>query len=359
MNRLIFASLTTLPLVACYGGERYNTGECPAGEVCSDLTPRGLEFVGNSLVGSVLLTGPRATAIGGTQVVALQYERADGVSVALDHAYTADDDGGLGVRVESTSGSQVTVRGAGSRKNYLRILDVDGLLMDRKELAGAALERMELVSADYETVVDGTPLAFGTGRRELGVALYGAVQTSSGPRSERIIDTSMTLDLAGAQRVAWDALRIDALAGTYALAVTAGDRPSNTLDVVVVDAADTLAVIAPAPTTIAPNQSQSICFQAKAGARQIVGLTWTYDIDGTTRVQGDGHFNRNCVSVSTTKTSGTVAIEARAGGRTTAMALTVGASAREQLDHDLGAAPRPALRALPEAIPTAGDRAAM
>jgi hypothetical protein len=357
MKRLIFASLTTLPLVACYGGERYNTGECPAGEVCSDLTPRGLEFVGNSLVGSVLLSGPRATAIGGTQVVALQYERADGISVALDHAFTADDDGGLGVRVDSTSGSQVTVRGAGSRKNYLRILDVDGLLMDRKELTGAALERMELVPAAHETLVDGTPISFATGRRELGVALYGAVQSSSGPRSERLVDTSMALDLAGAQRVAWDTLRIDAPEGTYALAVTAGDRPSNNLDVVVVSAADTLAVIGPAPTTIAPNQSQSICFQAKAGARQIVGLTWTYDVDGATRIQGDNHFNRNCVTVSTTKTTGTVAIEASAGGRTTAMALTVGASAREQIDHEL--APRPALRTLPEAVPTAGDRAAL
>ena len=115
MKRLLYLSFLSLPLIGCYGGERRNTGECPAGEVCSDLTPTGLDFIGNRLVGELLLSGPRPTAIGGTQAVALEYDRGDGVDVALDLPFSADDDGGIGVRVDAISGSQVVIRGAGSR----------------------------------------------------------------------------------------------------------------------------------------------------------------------------------------------------------------------------------------------------
>jgi hypothetical protein len=351
MNRLLLASLS-LPLVACYAGERRATGECPAGETCSDTTPTGLDFIGNHLVNDLLLSGPRATAVGGTQVVALEYDRGDGVDVALDVPYTADDDGGLGVHVESTSGSQVTIRGAGSGKNYLRILDADGLLMDRKELAGAALTRMELVSNDYETVSEGTPIAFAVGERELGVALYGDVQHSSGPIAERLVDTSMQLALAGAEKLAWDTLRIDAPVGTYTLDVTAGDKPAAPLDVVVVDHADTVAALANTPTTIMPNGSTSVCFEAKASGRHVIGLDWTFDVDGTAVVQGANAVNRNCVGVTTTKSTGSVAISGSAGGQTASVSLTIG-TAREQLELT------PSIKPLPVAIPTAGDRAAL
>lgn len=358
MKSLLLASLT-LPLVGCYAapGERRETGQCPAGETCSDTTPVGLEFIGNALISDWLASGPRATAVGGTQVIALVYDRGDGVDVALDIPYTADDDGGLGVEVESQSGSQVTVRGAGSRSNYLRILDTDGLLMDRYELTGAALTRMDLVAGDYETMPEGTPIAFATGERTLGVALYGDVQHASGPVTERIVDTSMQLALAGAERTRWDTLTIQATVGTYALDVTAGDKPANTLDVVVVDHADALAMLPDQPTTIMPNESQSVCFEAKTAGRHVVGLDWTFTVDGEVKVQDGDWVNRNCITVSTTKTTGSIAVEAEAGGQSAAMSLTVGAAPRELRGPDAPAPTR--MQALPVAIPTAGDRARM
>jgi hypothetical protein len=358
MKRLLIASLLSVPLVGCYGGERYNTGECPAGETCSDLTPTGLQFIGNGLYGELVLSGPRPTAIGGTQAIALQYERADGVDIALDLPFTADDDGGLGVRVDAISGSQVVVRGAGSRSNYLRILDSDGLLMDRKELTGASVNTIALIPEDMESVPADKLLAFAPGARELGVAIYGDVQTSSGPRSQRLIDTSMELQLAGATRKGWDALSINAALGSSTLAVTAGDKPAANIDFVVVAQADSVSVIDPAPSTVAPTQSTTVCFQALSGARYIAGLTWTFVVDGTTTVKGDGMLQRNCISVSTQKTSGTVSVQASAGGQTTAMALAVGAMARElKLASPIAAEPN--TRALSHAITTAGDRAAL
>ena len=358
MKRLLLASLPLpLALVGCYGGERYNTGECPAGETCSDLTPKGLQFVGNHLVDDILLSGPRATAIGGTQTVALQYDRGDGVTVALDLPFTADDDGGLGVKVSAQSGSQVTILGAGSRSNYLRILDTDGLLMDRKELTGAALDRVELTGTDFESIPNGTQLAFAPGHRKIGVALYGDVQHSSGPRSERIVDTGMEISLAGATRIEWDTLDVaNAQIGRSYLSVTAGDKPALDIDFVVTDHADAVTTIEPAPTSIMPNGSQSVCFAATmadvSGPRYIVGFTWTFNVDGVVKTQGEGVPSRNCISVSTTKTSGTVSVQASAGGQSTSLTLNVGA-ARSILPVG------PGTRTAAEAVSTDGDRASM
>jgi hypothetical protein len=358
MKRLLLLASASIPLVGCYGGERYNSGKCPAGETCSDLTPTGLLFVGTDLVDDILLSGPRATAVGGTQVVALQYKRSDGVTIALDLPYTADDDGGNGVKVSAQSGSQVTVLGAGSRSNYLRILDQDGLLMDRKELTGAAINRIELRPADYESIPVGSDLAFAPGKRKVGVALYGDVQHSSGPVSERLVDTGMQLDLAGSTKTSWDTLEVaNAQIGRSTLSITAGDKPAATMDFVVVDHADAVQAIAPAATTIQPNGSQSICFQATMadvnGPRYISGFTWTFDVDGVVKTQGDGVLSRNCISVTTTKTSGTVAVQATAGGMSTTVTLAVGAMARGK--EPVGAGVHTAA----DAVSTEGDRAAM
>ena len=247
MKRLASTSLVLLaipllspPLVACTGGERNVSGECPAGEVCSDKTPRGLHFIGNALADEVLgsALGPPATAIGGTQEIALEYSRGDGNRIALDLPYAADDDGGLGVTVDSTSGSVVTVRGAGSRTNYLRIVDpATEELYDRYELAGAALSTMRLVGTELERLPTARPeIVWATGDQEIGIALVGQVQVGNSPQLQRLVDTSMELALAGSTRTGWDTLRVaNGVAGVHTLTITAGDKPAATLPVEFVD----------------------------------------------------------------------------------------------------------------------------
>ena len=340
MKRL---ALLALSLAACYGGERANNGgECPAGETCSPATPNGLDFVGNGLANEVLLSGPRPTAIGGTQVVALQYNRGDGVYIALDLPYTADDDGGAGIKVDSTSGSQVTVRGAGNAKNYLRILDEDGLLMDRKELEARELKSIEIVPTDYESVPAGTPIAFAPGPRKLGIALYSSL-------GQRLIDTSMQVQIDGV-RASWDTFNTNTQLGTQTVVVTAGDKPAANIDLVVVDHADSVVAINP-PPSMQPNGSTTVCFQASSGNRYIAGLSWTFNVEGVEKTQGDGTTTRNCVSVSTTKTSGSVAISATAGGQSTSVSIPIGSSR--------SATPDVPMRTFATAVPTAGDRAAL
>jgi hypothetical protein len=359
MNRSLLLSLLGLPLalVACNtAGERADTGECPAGEVCSDATPRGLHFIGVTMADELLSgNGPVATAIGGTQEVALEYDRGDGVRVAMNFPYDADDDGGNGVTVVGHSGSVVTVKGARSRSNYLRIVDpATGELYDRYTLTGAALKQMRIVGTEFESLPSDRPdIVFATGDQEIGVALVGDVQENSGTTSERIVDTSMVLDLPGSIRTSWDSVRIaNAVVGTYPLLVTAGDKPAASLPIEVVASADAVSVIGAQPTVPA-NSSATVCFQATHNGRYIYGLTWTFHANGMTRVNGKSDILRNCVSVSSQgMASGSIPVTAAAGGQTFAVNVVIG-QARSLTDIV------PSSAAIMRSVPTAGDRAAL
>lgn len=358
LSRALLTVPLLAPLVACNtAGERADTGECPAGEVCSPNTPNGVHFIGNSLADQLFGgLGPAATAIGGTQEVSLEYVRADGARIALNLPYDADDDGGLGVTVVGHSGSIVTVKGARSRSNYLRITDpATGELYDRYMLTGAALKSMRLVGTSFEVTPTNRPdLVFATGEQEIGVALVGDVQESGGTTPERIVDTSMILDLPGSTRTSWDSIKIpSATVGTYPLVVTAGDKPAATMPIEVVAGADAIAPLDAQPTVPA-NSSASVCFEATSNGRYIYGLTWTFVTNGVTTVNGRDTLSRNCISVSSAgKTSGSIPVTASAGGKTVAINVLVGAAA-------LSTTPiTPTSAGTSRNVPTAGDRAAM
>lgn len=339
MNRSALVSLLALPLVACMGGERNQSGECPAGEVCSPKTPRGLLFVGNALAGEALapVFGPAATAIGGTQDIELQYEPADAdTAMPLDLPYDADADGGLGIEVDHTTGAIVTVRGVGSRQNYLRIVDKGtNELFDRKEIAGAAVTEVELVGTEYERVpTDRTAIVWATGDQEIGVALEGEVQVGDSPTLQRLVDTSMDLSMPSAQRTAWDKLRITgALAGINTLNVTAGDKPTAALSVEFVTGADTMFVIDDPSPTVRPGESVLVCFAAMNGSRYVYGLTWEFDVDGEATTKGKDAVMRNCINVAAgSRPAGTtIPVAAAAGGQQMSLDVTVdtGTMARE------------------------------
>jgi hypothetical protein len=344
MKRLCLASVLVVP--ACFGGERAETGQCPAGETCSNLTPRGLEFIGASFADTATLAGPSATAIGGTQDVELQYDPTQGFFQRLDLAYAADDDGGIGVKVDHTAGPVVTVRGMGSRTNYLRITDAaTGELFDRKQLSGASIDSLGVVAVTTELVPAGLDLAFATGDVHVGVALYGAVQEDSGPQTERLVDQSMQLALAGAAQRGWDQVELpSAVAGEYGLSVTAGNRPAANLDVVVVDHLDSIEADSLNESSVMPNGSSMVCFDGMSGGRYVAGLTWHYTVDEVAEASQLG----NCIAVNATQASGTISVVASAYGMSATATLAIGAARTTT----------PA-RAVRTARPTAGDRASI
>jgi hypothetical protein len=329
------------------GGERATTGECPAGETCSPLTPDGLEFVGADMTDDLGLSGPSPTAIGGTQDIELEYNRNGGALMALDLPFAADDDGGNGVKVDHVAGSIVTVRGTGSRTNYLRITDATtDELFDRKELTGAAIDSIKLVSDTSDSPPIDRELAWLAGNVEVGVALYGQVQESGGPTDERIVDQSMQLTLAGATQRAWDLVQLPAAnAGTYGLAVTAGDKPTANLDIVVVDHIDTLVADPANASTVLPQGIAFTCFDGLANDRFVAGLTWHFTVDGVAK-DGIG----NCVGAgSSTATSGTLTVVGTADGMSATATVTIAAARTD--------APVRTSRTRRTPTPLAGDRA--
>jgi hypothetical protein len=333
--RLIMKSLAFAPLLlsglilpACMGGERATTGECPAGETCSSLTPDGLAFVGADMTDDLALSGPAPTAIGGTQDIKLEYNRNGGALLALDLPFEADDDGGNGVKVDHVAGSVVSVRGTASRTNYLRITDAGtGELFDRKELTGAAIDSMELVPNTFDLPPADRELAWLAGDVAVGVALRGQVQESGGPSDERIVDQSMQLTLAGATQRAWDLVQLPAAnAGTYSLAVTAGDKPTANLDIVIVDHIDTLVADPSNAATVLPQGVATICFDGLASERFVAGLTWHFTVDGVAK-DGFG----NCIGAgSSTATSGSITIVGSAGGMSATTTVTIAAARTDQ-----------------------------
>jgi len=333
LSRSLSAAALLAALGACTGGERAQSGTCPAGETCSPFTPKGLHFLGTQVSGQELehLFGPAPTAVGGTQDIWLEYDPGDGELVPLDLPYEADDDGGRGIEVVTTSGPVVTVRGVDSRSNYLRIVDPDtSELYDRYELTGAAIERIALVGTEYEKLPSSGPdIVWATGDQEIGVGLFGEAQVGSSPSVMRLVDTSMVLTLSGSERTAWDSVRLaNAQVGTYPLTVTAGDRPAATFDVEIVDGATEIVSLSGQMPTIPANSSDNVCFAAMNDGRYVYGLTWTFVVDGHTTVQGKDDLTRNCVRVSDLGLSETITVEASAGGQSLTVTARVGLSAR-------------------------------
>lgn len=326
--------LASLLLAACNtSGERARAGECPAGELCSDLTPYGLHFIGTPTADQIFLDGPGATAIGGTQEISLEYQRPNLVNSPLDLPYRADDDGGLGVAVVTQSGPTVTVAGTNSRSNYLRIVDPDtDELFDRYELSGAAVSAVNLIGTEFELVPDGMAMAWGPGDQSIGIALRGEVQNGSTNEMQRIVDTSIELGLAGSTRASWDLLRLpNATVGSYTVTVTTGSV-ARTLPLDIVASADAMAV-QNGDLNILVGGSRLVCFTASNRGRYVYGLTWQFTVDGIATTHGKDTMTRNCINVHAPANleAGTIAVVAAAGGAQATVDLTITSSARSGL----------------------------
>jgi len=297
---LLFAGLVAGSLLACTEGDRALHG-CPLGEVCSDTTPQGLHFLGPRLAGGLALP-PLDTAIGGTQDIELAEKLGD-TFVPLADPYTATTETDQ-MGVAGTEGATVTITGVAPGFAYLRIDDLDGLLMDRKRFATAAITSMSIVPEQIEAT--DLPVAFLAGTIRFGVALEGVWPGGDGTSPTRLVDQSMTLELAGATRIGWDTLEVaDAQPGTLGVMVTAGDLPPAPLDVEVVDGVDELI---DHPDDLVAGQLGVVCFDARSGTHHVAGLTWAFTGDNG---QHGRLFATNCDIVAPDH-AGTITITATA-----------------------------------------------
>jgi|GEM_PF-1763266 len=306
-------SILLVILAACDGGDRFNDdGTCPVGETCSPAVT-GLEFVGESPTDLVFTFDLLPTAVNGTQDITLEYRKPQiGMTVPLDLPYTTDDNGGPGVVVDSVNGPTVTVHGIAPNANYLRILDPDGTLYDRKVMVAAEIDSIALVSSDLELPPAGETVVFASGDARIVVALKAA-------SGDRLVDSSMTLAMDGASRIEWDTVLLaGATAGTRSIVVTAGDRSPATLDVIFVDGADAIDAIDP-PATVPVGSLSLICFAARNAGRFVTGFSdWAITTDNG---KADDALITNCVAL-TPAVAGPVHLTVHAGGMTVPFTMT-------------------------------------
>ncbi|MCW5806600.1 MAG: hypothetical protein KIT31_29825 [Deltaproteobacteria bacterium] len=305
MRRHLWPVLLLASTPACTLGDRALDGCPPEEEPCSDSTPGGIDFAGARAVGDSIFDGNHATAVGGTQAITL-FHGDTGRPVTEPYVATAVPS----FTIERTGGPVVTLRAKQRGASHLTIRDPEGALMDRKVFKAAEILRIDLAVARYESTQ--LPIAFLPGKIELGIALRGA-------GGDRLVDQSMTLELAGATQKGWDTLVVpDATAGTHAIAVTAGGLPPVDVDVTVVAAAEQLVEHVPAEPLVV-GQPGSVCFDAVAQDHHVAGLTWTFDSDNG---PGGTFGTANCAFLVPER-AGTLTLTAGANGLQRTLSLVV------------------------------------
>ena len=293
----------------CSGGDRANTGgTCPDDEVCSSKTPEGLYFRSYGYANRLLDDGPEITAIGGTQTVDL-YSKA---LISLPLSFNFGVDAGTSVAATVKGPHLITLTGVKLGSNYVRITDPDdGTLFDRISVGAAAIDRIT-VSGAQEPTTD--PVIAFTAQSKLAIELFD--------KDDRhlIDEAAMITGPAITRSNQWDtATFVESVPpGNQAITVAAGGKPAATLEVRVVARAEQVAAIAP-PNQLYANESAIVCFRASTGNARVVGLPWTFTING---VVATDTLTRNCTSVGLAQ-PGTATVVATAGGVSTTLTIPV------------------------------------
>ena len=323
MTRFLTSTIALFTAAACTGGERNQTGECPADEECSPLTPYGLHFTGVPMLGMSLVAAPKITAVGGTQTIDLWVEEQNGDTDPLNLEFAANTDNGDALQIASAGQNSVVLRGVANGDDYLRVTEADNdLLFDRFEMEARVLDRVELRPATQETYLPSAPLGFYAGPVTVGLALVSAT-------GERLADDSLALTWPGPTPTAreWDTWSFGNLgAGTVAATLTAAGR-QTTLDIPVVDAIDAVLPLDDSfPEVIRVGDQGSFCFRATSGSlASVIGLTWTFEATGpVTAVIGT---QPNCFALQANAV-GASTLTATALGRSTEVSFTIEAAAK-------------------------------
>lgn len=313
--------------VGCNGGDRANNGgECPDDEVCSSKTPEGLYFRSYGYANRGIDTGPEVTAVGGSQSVDL-YSKAL-ISLPLSFAFGIDT--GTNVTALAKGPHAITLTGAKVGSNYIRITDPDdGTLFDRISVGAAALNRIAVVGASEPALATDNELAF-TQQSALAIELFDK-------DNRHLVDEGAVIGGAAITRGShWDTATLapNLATGTQTISVAAGDKPAANIDIRIVAGADRIAAITP-PTQLYVNDAITLCFRASVGNTRVVGMPWTFTLNGAPALST---FVNNCTSVVPSQL-GTATVVATAAGMSATLALPVVVNPRARMRADIAASP--------------------
>lgn len=197
-------------------GDRSSTGACPEGETCSSAAPEGLRFIGLAL-GGVSSERLPPTAVWGRQTILVDGPGVPSASVETTSAWH------LTLSELAPEEASFVVSAVSPGDTLVRVVDEDGLLLDRVSLRTAAID-----TVDVARLGDGGTASIVRGERtSLVVRLFD----ESG---ERIVDESLEITGEHVTTVSWDSVEVLLPADwdggdELILTATAGDRRAREL----------------------------------------------------------------------------------------------------------------------------------
>lgn len=283
MNKLHIASISALTLsLATQGcmlsGERALHG-CPSDEMCSDLTPDGLEFSGRH-VGEQGQTS-LALAVGGTERVHVQVQGGNAPpafdAVVRDAAFATAMPAGS---------DEVLLTGVAEGQTMLRIVEEGSdLLFDRVGLRVAPIDGVRLVPSDsalvHPTYVADHEWAFLTGAE---VSAEVRLEDAAGQRliDESLIVGSGTPLVVDDSAYDWVTAPAQDTAQTLDLEITAGGTRHTTPFVVVSEAdLDGIDVVAIEGLDTHVGDAIFVCAYATAGELSVAGGEVAFSVEGS------------------------------------------------------------------------------
>lgn len=271
MSTLSFASrCSLLSLLTLLGGASGCTlglrasGGCPAGEVCSDLTPDGLLFSGELVRGGSDPFVPVAAR--GTRHVAFG---ALGAAELPDYEVVTADGAIAGVTDALDGRARIEGRAAG--RTLLRVVSSeDGGLLDAVPVRVEEIATVAFTPGYWfffrapETTGDWAYYP------ETAIPMTLHLEAADGTL---LVDDAATVD--GLLRDGWDHYRIEGLPeGTTTITVHAGERTFAS-DLVVTSVIESLEFTAPASELVVGDFT-TVCVVGRNGARAVYGVPVTF-----------------------------------------------------------------------------------
>jgi len=276
-------------LTACGSpGDRAAGGEgCPPGDMCSSKTPNGLWFTGASFFDGAVDSGPKTTAVFGTQTI--EVLASSSLTDTFSEVFTAESTAPLLVNVTSPPNVVVSADGEGS--GYLRIIDSEtGELFDRISIKSAIPQSVrvapvEAIKYDPDAAEKMNWAIFSGASLDFGFMLFDFT-------NNRLVDENITVDIGGDASETfgssnWDIRPIQANAVGFAdINVHTGDGQVFPKGMPIVDTIDDVVLV---PSTLGSSTSQSIvtgkdqiyCFRGLSGNLAVAGLSWSVSTQGS------------------------------------------------------------------------------
>jgi hypothetical protein len=316
-------------------GERASTGECPAGESCSELTPEGLHFEGAAFA-TFLLDAPggiKTTAAGGSQTISVLWPpEGDEPREPFTLSFTAAVDAPF--ELGEVAPPTVELRAAAEGTGRLRILDGSGDLFDRVSISAAPIARADFVP--YDHAGDDAWVVYASDEPRLVARLYG-------DDDQRLVDEGISLAASAAgveiAPLAWDTSALAGLpAGEIELTITssAGDTFSQTITAV--DEVDEIAFANPTGgldeiAELSAGEAALLCFGGTRDGVVVAGISWTYETDGPLEAEAWRPDSRCVLVTGTDEGAATLTVSAAGHELVQAFDVTPAESAARLLDR--------------------------